>query len=555
MSFLSSRDYHQLGVILGYDEEKMKVKLRSRDGLTSFRLHQLRAVINFFIKKLKSTNHQVPRWLSPRKGKAQSVDMVLRCVCARLNETSPRYSTGRTIPPSMRNYSIQQAAQIVAAQSYRSGQLVGYQQQLKNGYKAGGYGKARISTDSSVHAAQALLNYGNKPQPKQISQVISQVGSPDVSKICQSTEFNDRRSPFHTILKRYTACPILPSRKSKFSLELNTDIVSRLHRKDGISLHLRLFDTVNRCHQEWNKLAGVSCQINNVLKGFKQKPSATSKSKAKGYQIVKALDISQEAARVMEIILYSQYNLTGIIAVELVTLHPIEELSERVRGRCWNRKKCEICSTERELLRCSRCKSVWYCGVDHQQQDWLKHQKICSPKSFQPKLKALQSMWSTTGDEEDIVCGESRVSLRCPLTVCRMKTPVRGVDCLHPQCVDLEAFLAFSNRTSIWQCPVCMKPLKYEDLLVDYKMLEILEKTKLEVDQVRLFPNGTFVPITLKEIKEEDRKSQLARASRKRKFSGSCVNPNEQSDRPPSVFTGPSPLPYQSPSKAVIVLD
>lgn len=191
--------------------------------------------------------------------------------------------------------------------------------------------------------------------------------------------------------------------------------------------------------------------------------------------------------------------------------------------------------------------------MKHQQEDWQKHQKVCSPKSLQPQLKTLQSMWSTAGDD-DIVCGESRVSLRCPLTICRIKTPVRGVDCLHPQCVDLLAFLGFSHRTSIWQCPVCMKPLKYEDLLVDYKMADILEKAKKDVDQVKLFPNGTFVPITLREIREEDRKSQMVRASRKRKLPSGVIDLDPQQQHPgfPAVARSPQRL---IPRKAVIVLD
>jgi len=516
----------------------MKAKFRSRDGLNSLRLHQLKAVIKFFRSKLEGINLQVPSWLSIRKGKAKCIDIILQCVSARPNDTVPGYVAGIS-PPSVLNYNTRQAGQIGTAQAYRIGQIPGYQQQLRRNYRAGGYGPVRYpSIDTSV----------------------AQSTPPDVSKVCQSTEFNDRRSPFNTILKRYTACPILPSRRSRFSLDLDPETVSRLHRRKGISLHLRLFDTTKKCHQEWNKFAGVSCQINNVFKQFQQKPSAISGSKAKGFQIVKALDISLEAARKMQVILFSQYNLTGIIAVELVTVHPIEEIAERVRRRCSDRKKCEICSTTSNLLRCSRCKSAWYCGVEHQQRDWQKHQKICSPQPFQPKLKTLQSMQSNTGDGDEIICGESRVSLRCPLTVCRIRTPVRGVNCLHPQCVDLEAFLSFSNRTSIWQCPVCMKPLKYEDLLEDDKMAEILEKTNEDVDQVRLFPDGTFVPITLEEIREEDRKSQMARASRKRKAPSKSATPvpyQKPSNGAPSVSMSDSGAhrPSSSPREAVIVLD
>jgi len=107
-----------------------------------------------------------------------------------------------------------------------------------------------------------------------------------------------------------------------------------------------------------------------------------------------------------------------------------------------------------------------------------------------------------------------------------------------------------------------MKPLKYEDLLEDDKMAEILEKTNDDVDQVRLFPDGTFVPITLEEIREEDRKSQMVRASRKRKAPSKSVTPvpyQKHSDWAPSVSLVDSgrgsQRPSASPSEAVIVLD
>lgn len=38
---------------------------------------------------------------------------------------------------------------------------------------------------------------------------------------------------------------------------------------------------------------------------------------------------------------------------------------------------CRICEQTENLLRCSRCKSVYYCSKDHQRQDWKKHKLEC----------------------------------------------------------------------------------------------------------------------------------------------------------------------------------
>ncbi|KAJ8925863.1 hypothetical protein NQ315_009715 [Exocentrus adspersus] len=39
---------------------------------------------------------------------------------------------------------------------------------------------------------------------------------------------------------------------------------------------------------------------------------------------------------------------------------------------------CVVCGASENLLRCSRCKSTFYCSKDHQKQDWKKHKIICT---------------------------------------------------------------------------------------------------------------------------------------------------------------------------------
>merc|ERR1712228_467887 len=133
----------------------------------------------------------------------------------------------------------------------------------------------------------------------------------------------------------------------------------------------------------------------------------------------------------------------------------------------------------------------WYCGTKHQAKDWPFHQTICSPTEFKQKLKSISFKQSA---DDEVVCGETKVSLRCPLSICRIFTPIRGTDCTHPQCVDLKTFLAFSHRTGIWQCPVCLKPLKFAKVVID-------------IDLVRLYPNGSFKAITLAEHRGRQQES------------------------------------------------
>ena len=43
--------------------------------------------------------------------------------------------------------------------------------------------------------------------------------------------------------------------------------------------------------------------------------------------------------------------------------------------------RCPVCNKESTKI-CSRCKSVWYCSVDHQHQDWKRHKPTCMKSSM-----------------------------------------------------------------------------------------------------------------------------------------------------------------------------
>ncbi|CAM9146080.1 unnamed protein product, partial [Rangifer tarandus platyrhynchus] len=64
-------------------------------------------------------------------------------------------------------------------------------------------------------------------------------------------------------------------------------------------------------------------------------------------------------------------------------------LSER------DRQYCELCGKMENLLRCSRCRSSFYCSKEHQRQDWKKHKLVCqvgekvsAPGTGQPLSRA-----------------------------------------------------------------------------------------------------------------------------------------------------------------------
>ncbi|KAM8814274.1 egl nine homolog 1 isoform 2-T2 [Rhynchonycteris naso] len=42
-----------------------------------------------------------------------------------------------------------------------------------------------------------------------------------------------------------------------------------------------------------------------------------------------------------------------------------------------DRQYCELCGKMENLLRCSRCRSSFYCSKEHQRQDWKNHKLVC----------------------------------------------------------------------------------------------------------------------------------------------------------------------------------
>ncbi|CAM9168970.1 unnamed protein product [Rangifer tarandus platyrhynchus] len=62
-----------------------------------------------------------------------------------------------------------------------------------------------------------------------------------------------------------------------------------------------------------------------------------------------------------------------------------------------DRQYCELCGKMENLLRCSRCRSSFYCSKEHQRQDWKKHKLVCqvgekvpAPGTGQPLSRAAR---------------------------------------------------------------------------------------------------------------------------------------------------------------------
>jgi E3 SUMO-protein ligase PIAS1 len=95
-------------------------------------------------------------------------------------------------------------------------------------------------------------------------------------------------------------------------------------------------------------------------------------------------------------------------------------------------------------------------------------------------------------EDEDIVSGPQKTTLKCPLSYGRITTPCRSSQCVHVQCFDALSWYSVNEQTTTWSCPVCEKPINHEELIVDGYFNSILESTPDTVDDVIVEANGEW---------------------------------------------------------------
>ncbi|KAF9229229.1 hypothetical protein BS17DRAFT_771202 [Gyrodon lividus] len=104
----------------------------------------------------------------------------------------------------------------------------------------------------------------------------------------------------------------------------------------------------------------------------------------------------------------------------------------------------------------------------------------------------LAKMVKASNDDDEIVAGPQKMSLKCPLSFMRVQTPCRSVLCVHPQCFDATSWLSCMEQTTTWLCPVCEKVLNPDDLIIDGYFDEILKETSEDADDVIVENDGQW---------------------------------------------------------------
>jgi len=80
------------------------------------------------------------------------------------------------------------------------------------------------------------------------------------------------------------------------------------------------------------------------------------------------------------------------------------------------------------------------------------------------------------GKKEENVSYCRLLSLLDPVTRKRMEIPCRGINCTHIDCFDKNGFFRYNRRRLEWKCPICQKPIKDDQLVVDGFFVNVLAK-------------------------------------------------------------------------------
>ncbi|XP_024992690.1 E4 SUMO-protein ligase PIAL2-like isoform X2 [Cynara cardunculus var. scolymus] len=110
-----------------------------------------------------------------------------------------------------------------------------------------------------------------------------------------------------------------------------------------------------------------------------------------------------------------------------------------------------------------------------------------------PQLQDYVHPMESEVDSECLVIEmSSRISLHCPFSQHRIKIPVKGRLCKHPQCFDYKNFMEINSRRPTWKCPVCSKPICNLDIRIDQDFVKILNEVAEDVSDVIMSADGSW---------------------------------------------------------------
>ena len=128
--------------------------------------------------------------------------------------------------------------------------------------------------------------------------------------------------------------------------------------------------------------------------------------------------------------------------------------------------------------------------------------KLHSPESLLPKIlednniiPIAETMSLLSDDSNELITSSTLISLKCPISITRMRYPVRSNNCRHIECFDALWYLESQKQIPVWTCPICRTTCKINDLVICELLCEIIEECEDSVNQIKLYNDGTWEEI------------------------------------------------------------
>ncbi|CAA2971066.1 E4 SUMO- ligase PIAL2-like isoform X2 [Olea europaea subsp. europaea] len=104
----------------------------------------------------------------------------------------------------------------------------------------------------------------------------------------------------------------------------------------------------------------------------------------------------------------------------------------------------------------------------------------------------VQHAPATIDSDSEIIEGASRISISCPISLTRIKTPIKGHSCKHLQCFDYDNYVNINSRRPSWRCPHCNQYVCFTDIRLDQIMVKVLKDVGPNAKEVIISSDGSW---------------------------------------------------------------
>lgn len=142
--------------------------------------------------------------------------------------------------------------------------------------------------------------------------------------------------------------------------------------------------------------------------------------------------------------------------------------------------------------------------------------------SISPAEKCQQQIAEKLREQQvdaDICVGRTFVSLKCPLSQCRISLPCKPSTCSHLQCFDLAFFLKMNERKPTWECPVCRGPAQFSTLEINGLFVKILAEAPTNAVDVEFDDSANWTYRSHEEKEKEEQATTEQRNAKRRRSS------------------------------------